>query len=95
MNTELYSRIGQFKQYINQLNEHISANDNPNAVSTINKFKKIIMKDDHQQHANQFILDCLKTKNEKLQAELTRLQEEKVNLSEKMNQKKKGNKQMK
>lgn len=63
MNNEVYSRIGHFKEYVRQLNEHITANDTTGTVSTINKFKKVVMKDDHNQHANQFILDCLKTKN--------------------------------
>ena len=63
MTTELYSRISQIKQYINQLHQHLSVNDHINATTIINKFKKATMKDDPHLHANQFLLDCLKTKN--------------------------------
>ena len=63
MTTELFSRISHIKQYINQLHQHISANDNHNAVSTISKFKKTVMKEDPQTHANQFLLDVLRAKN--------------------------------
>lgn len=44
MNTEVYSRIGQIKQYINALSEHVSANDQHGSANIINKFKKAVLK---------------------------------------------------
>lgn len=79
MSAEVLSRLNHFKSYINELSEHISVNDNVNAVNAINKFKKMTLKENPQQHANQFLLDCLKAKNEKLKAELESLQLEKKN----------------
>lgn len=63
MSADIFSRINHFKQYINELSEHLSTNDNPKASNTISKFKKVVMKEDLHQHANQFLLDCLKAKN--------------------------------
>lgn len=95
MSADLFSRITHFKQYINELSKHLSSNDNPKAATTISKFKKVVMKEDPQQHANQFLLDCLKAKNEKLTAELEQLQQEKKNKLSKMSEKRQNSKNMK
>jgi hypothetical protein len=36
----------------------------------MSKFKKAVLKEDINQHLNQFTLDCLKAKNSKLKEEL-------------------------
>jgi hypothetical protein len=57
MNTDVYGRIGQIKQYINALSEHVAANDQHSSANIISKFKKAVLKDDPSQHANNRVLN--------------------------------------
>jgi hypothetical protein len=63
MNSELLLRLSQIKQYIGTLNDSLAVNNHTHASAVVNKFKKAMSKSEEHVHANQFILDCLKTKN--------------------------------
>lgn len=66
MNSELQLRLSQIKQYIGSLQDSISTNNLTQASTVVNKFRKAISKSDEHVHASQFVLDCLRTRNEKL-----------------------------
>lgn len=70
MNAELLLRLTHMKQYITSLNDSLSLNDTAHASATVSRFKKSMNKSDEHVHASQFVLDCLKTRNEKLKNEL-------------------------
>lgn len=80
MNSELMVRLSQIKQYVSSLNDSIAVGDRSHAAAVVNKFKKAISKSEEHVHANQFILDCLRTRNEKLRAELFDLEQEKKSI---------------
>jgi hypothetical protein len=77
MNSELLLRLSQIKQYISSLNDSLAVSNHSHAAATVTKFKKAMSKTEEHVHANQFILDCLRTRNEKLRAELFDLEQEK------------------
>lgn len=77
MNSELMVRLSQIKQYISSLNDSIAVSNHSHAAAVVNKFKKVMSKSEEHVHANQFILDCLRTRNEKLRTELFDLEQEK------------------
>ena len=59
------------------MSDIINLNDHNQALSMMSKFKKVVLKEDINQHTNQFALDCLKAKNNNLKEELEQLQQEK------------------
>lgn len=66
MNSELQLRLSQIKQYISSLQDSISVNNHVQASTVVSRFKKAMSKSEEHVHANQFLLDCLRTRNEKL-----------------------------
>ena len=76
------SQLSKYPGLADQLHQHINTNDHQNATVIINKFKKAVMKNDPAQHANQFLLDCLKTKHEKMLMELEHMREDKKNMEQ-------------
>lgn len=74
MNAEVLSRIAQIKHYINTLSGSIASKENTQASAVISQFKQSMIKADPYEQTNQFILDCLKAKNEKLKQELYEIQ---------------------
>lgn len=74
MNAEVLSRIAQIKHYINTLSGSIASKENTQASVVISQFKQSMIKVDPYEQTNQFVLDCLKAKNEKLKQELYEIQ---------------------
>jgi hypothetical protein len=70
MNSEHLLRLSQIKNYVSTLNDSITVSDHLQALTMMSKFKKAVLKQDVNQHSNQFVLDCLRAKNEKLRAEI-------------------------
>ena len=77
MNSEQHVRLSQMKQYISSLSDSIALSNHSHAAAVVSKFKKAMSKSDEHVHANQFVLDCLKARNEKLRGELGDLEQEK------------------
>jgi hypothetical protein len=56
MNAEISTRLTQIKQYINNLNDSISAEDKLHTSTVISRFKKSVLKSDPNTHTNLFVL---------------------------------------
>lgn len=84
MNSELLLRLSQIKTYISSLNDSLSVNNHTNAVAVVSKFKKAMSKSEEHVHASQFVLDCLRTRNEKLRTELFDMEQEKKSIENKL-----------
>ena len=69
-NTDTISRLGQIKQYLNNITGSLEENDQPKAIMTLSRFKKTILKEDFLQLPNQMILEGHRAKVDKLRAEV-------------------------
>lgn len=70
INTDTISRLGQIKQYLNNITGSLEENDQPKAIMTLSRFKKTILKEDFLQLPNQMILEGHRAKVDKLRAEV-------------------------
>lgn len=95
MNSDQLLRLSQMKQYITTLNDSITGKDHLQAVTAMSRFKKAVLKEEGLQHNNQFVIDCLKAKNEKLLIEIEALEQEKESLERRIQNEKGSNRSMK